>query len=163
MGCRKFSSCWNDFYDVIAERSEPPTHDHKIGICTDGNDQNKGAMLRHYREDCTHYGMVIKDKISQTVVGVHAEKVFGNMPYDEIHINNVDGFCSALRERLKFSVRKSKAFAKKRKTIRDLVGIYQAYHNLIKTVDGATPCMKECITTKMWSWEKLFHTRLSYV
>ena len=120
-------------------------------------------MLRHYREDCINYGLVIKDKIDQSVIGVHTEKVFGNMPFDEIRINNIDGLCSALRERLKFAVRDAKTFAKKRKTIRDLVGIYQAYHNLVKTVDGATPCMKEGITTNVWSWEKLFRTRLSYV
>lgn len=90
-------------------------------------------------------------------------KVFGNLGYDEIYINNVDVFCSALRERLKFAVRKAKTFAKRSTTISELLAIYQAYHNLIDVRSGKTPCMLEGVTGKVWSWEDLFHARLPYV
>jgi hypothetical protein len=85
------------------------------------------------------------------------------MPYNHISIAHVDGLCSALRERMKFSVREAKTFAKKRRTIRELLDIYQAYHNLIDARYGETPCMKEKMTYKKWSWSALLHKRLSYL
>ena len=95
--------------------------------------------------------------------GAHKRKVIGNMPYDEISIAHIDGFCSALRERMKFSVREAKTFAKKRRTITELLAIYQAYHNLIDARYGETPCMRERIVYKIWSWSNLLHKRLSYL
>jgi hypothetical protein len=85
------------------------------------------------------------------------------MSYEEISIANVDGLCSALRERIKCSVRKAKTFAKKRRTIADLLFIYQAYHNLIDARYGKTPCMMEKIVSQVWSWSCLLHKRLSYL
>ena len=52
------------------------------------------------------------------VIGSHKRKVLGNMAYNEISIAHVDGLCSALRERIKCSVRDAKTFAKKKKKIR---------------------------------------------
>ena len=120
-------------------------------------------MLKFFSKDCVNYGQVIKDKKDQKVIGSHVRKVLGNLAYSDIFINNVDGFCSALRERVKFAVRKGKAFAKNRSTIGELLAIYQAYHNLVKVSDGKTPCMLEGITSKVWSWSDLFHQRLPYV
>lgn len=155
-------SC-DKLYKQIAERTQQPSYHAKIGFCTDGNGQNENAILNSFNKDCVNYGQVIKDKIQQKVIGSHVRKVLGSFSYDDIHINNIDGFCSALRERIKCAVREAKTFAKKRRTIGDLLAIYQAYHNLIDAREGKTPCMREGITAKVWSWSELFHARLTYV
>jgi len=85
------------------------------------------------------------------------------MSYDEIGMAHVDGLCKAFRERGKCFVREASTYAKKRKTIWNFLAIYQAYHNLIKTKQGETPCMKEGIVSKVWSWEDLFYVKLPYV
>ena len=152
-----------ELYAQIAKRTQQPTYYGKISFCTDGNDQNLNSMLKVFNNDCVNYGQVIKDKVAQKVIGSHVRKVLGNPAYTGIYINNVDGFCSALRERTKCSVRRAKTFAKKRRTISDLLAIYQAYHNLVDARKGETPCMREGLTSKVWSWSELFHLRLPYV
>jgi hypothetical protein len=82
------------------------------------------------------------------------------MSYDEISIAHIDGLCSALRERMKFSVRKARTFVKKRKTIKELLEIYQTYHNLIDVRHGETPCIKERITNHVWRWGELFNKKV---
>jgi len=148
---------------LIADRTQQPTYYNKIGFCTDGNEQNENAILAFFNKDCVNYGQVIKDKEKQIVFGSHKRKVIGNLSYDKISIAKVDGFCSALRERIKCSVREAKTFAKKRKTIRDLLNIYQAYHNLIDARYGETPCMREGITSFIWSWGKLLNAKIDVV
>jgi len=153
----------DDLYELIAKRTQQPTYKNKIGFCTDGNAQNENALPKSFNKDCVNYGQVIKDKEMQIVFGVHKRKIFGNMPYDKISIAHVDGLCSALRERMKFSVRKAKTFVKKRKTIKDLLAIYQAYHNLIDARDGKTPCMKEGLSDYIWTWGRLLNAKISVV
>ena len=155
-------SC-NELYKLIAERSQQPTYKNKIGICTDANKQNENGILRFFHKDCVDYGQVIKDKILQIVYGIHKRKVFGNMPFDAISIAHVDGFCKALRERVKCFVREASTHPKKRKTIWNLLAIYQVYHNFIKTAHGETPCMGEGITSYVWHWGKLLNEKVSVV
>jgi len=62
---------------------------------------------------------------------------------------------------MKCSVRDAKTFAKKRQTIKNLLGIYQAYHNLIDVRIGKTPCMREGLTSYVWSWGKLLNVKIS--
>lgn len=155
-------SC-DELYEQIANRSRCPSVKNKIGFCTDGNYQNENAILKFFNKDCVNYGQVIKDKIDQKVIGSHVRKVLGSFDYNEIRINIVDGFCSALRERLKFSVRRAKTFAKKRKTISELLAIYQAYHNLIKDDNGKTPCVAEGLTSHIWNWGALLNTKIPVV
>jgi len=108
-----------------------------------------------------NYGQVIKDKEKQFVYGIHKRKILGNMQFNEIAINNIDGFCSKLRARIGCFVRKTRNFAKKRKQISNLLHIIQTNHNLIETKGGETPAMKERLTDKSWSWNDVFNTRLS--
>ena len=150
-------------YELIAKRTQQPTYYNKIGFCTDGNEQNENAIVKFFNKDCVNFGQVIKDKEQQIIFGSHKRKVIGNMHFGSISIAHVDGLCSALRERIKCSVRKAKTFAKKRKTIKELLDIFQAYHNLIDARYGKTPCMKEGLTIKRWSWSGLLHKRLSYL
>ncbi len=151
----------DELYELIAKRTQQPTYYNKIGFCTDGNEQNENAILKFFNKDCVNYGQVIKDKEKQIVIGSHARQVLGCMPYSKISIAHIDGLCSALRERMKFSVREAKTFAKKRKTIAELLAIYQAYHNLINARHGKTPCMREGLVNRKWSWSNLLHRRLS--
>jgi hypothetical protein len=153
----------DELYELIAKRTQQPTYYNKIGFCTDANEQNENALLKFFNKDCVDYGQVIKDKEKQIVIGSHKRRVFGNTSYDKISIAHVDGLCSALRERIKCSVREAKTFAKKRKTIGELLAIYQAYHNLVDARYGKTPCMKEGVVLKSWSWSNLLHKRLSYL
>lgn len=149
-----------ELYEQIARRTQQPTYHSKISFCTDGNDQNLNSILKFFNKDCVNYGQVIKDKVMQKVIGSHVRKVFGNLAYSEIYIKNIDGFCSALRERLKFAVRRAKTFAKKRRTISELLAIYQAYHNLIKVDAEKTPCMLEGLTSYVWHWGKLLNAKV---
>ena len=151
----------NELYKKISDITRQPTYYNKINFCSDGNEQNENALLEFFNKDCVNYGQVIKDKEKQIVFGTHKRKVIGNLSFDEISIAHVDGLCSALRERTKCSVRQAKTFAKKRRTIKDLLAIYQAYHNLIDVRYGKTPCMKEGIVSFVWSWGKLLNAKVS--
>jgi len=109
------------------------------------------------------YGQVIKDKEGNMVVGRHPRWVIGAMPLNEIGIAHVDGLCSALRERVKCFVREAKTFSKKRKTVGEMLSIYQAYHNMIKANKKRTPCMDEGITAYVWTWGRLLNAKISVV
>ena len=108
-----------------------------------------------------NYWQVIKDKEKQIVYGIHKRKILGNMPFNKIAINNVDGFCSKLRARIGCFVRKTRNFAKKRKQIANLLHITQTNHNFIEVKSGETPAMKEGLTDKAWSWNEIFNVKLS--
>ena len=151
----------DDLYDLIAKRSQQPTPKNKIGFCTDGNDQNENAICKKFHKDSVDYGQVIKDKIKQIIIGNHKRKVIGNMPFDKIAINKIDGFCSKLRARAGCFVRKTRNFAKKRKLIVNVLNITQTNNNFIEAKNGKTPAMKEGLTKKIWSWNDVFNMRLS--
>ncbi len=150
-------------YKIIAKRTEKPSYYKKIKFCTDGNEQNLNSIKKYFCKETVWYGQVIKDKQNNRVIGKHSRWVLGAIPLEEISIAHIDGLCSALRERIKCFVREAKTFAKKRKTIKDMLVIYQAYHNLIKAVEKKTPCMKEKITTYIWTWGRLLNAKISVV
>ena len=151
----------DELYDLIEKRTQQPTYYSKINFCTDGNEKNKNSILKFFNKDCVNYGQVIKDKEKQFVYGVHKRKVIGNLSFDEIAINNVDGFCSKLRARVGCFVRKTRNFAKRRKQIINLLHITQTNHNFIESKNGKTPAMKENLTKKIWSWNDVFNLILS--
>ena len=92
---------------------------------------------------------------------MHKRKVIGNLCYDKIKINNVDGLCSKLRARVGCFVRETRNFAKKRKQIVNLLHITQTNHNFIEAKNGVTSGMKEGLTSKSLSWNDIFEIRLS--
>ena len=151
----------DELYELIAERSQQPTYYNKISLCSDGNEQNENAIPKFFNKDCVNYGQVIKDKEEQKVIGSHKRRVLGNMSYDDISIAHVDGLCKALRERVKCFVREASTYPKKRSAVCNFLSIYQAYNNLIKTKKKQTPCMKEGITSYVWSWGKLLNVKIS--
>jgi hypothetical protein len=104
---------------------------------------------------------VIKDKEKQKIIGQHKRKILGNMSFDEIRINKVDGFCSYLRARVGCFVRKTRNFAKVRKQLRDVLHITQTNHNFVEHKNRQTPAMKEGLTRKIWTWNDVFNKRIS--
>jgi len=152
----------DELYSLIAERTQQPTYYNKINFCTDGNEQNENAIPKFFNKDCVNYGQVIKDKEKQIVIGIHKRKIFGNIPFDEIAINNVDGFCSKLRARAGCFVRKTRNFAKRRNQIKNILHIIQTNHNFVEAVKGDTPAMREGLTKSILSWNDVFNKRLSF-
>ena len=148
----------DELYSTIAKRTQQPTYYNKINFCTDGNEN---AIPKFFNKDCVNYGQVIKDKEMQIVFGIHKRKVIGNLSFDEIAINNVDGFCSKLRARVGCFVRKTRNFAKKRRQISNLLHITQTNHNFIEAVRGKTPAMRESLIQRKLSWNDVFDVRLS--
>ena len=151
----------DELYELIAKRTQQPTYYNKINFCTDGNEQNENAIPKFFNKDCVNYGQVIKDKEEQKVIGIHKRKIIGNISFDKIAINNVDGFCSKLRARAGCFVRKTRNFAKKRKQIKNILHITQTNHNFIESAKGTTPAMKEGLTKRILSWNDIFNKRLS--
>lgn len=153
----------DEFYHTIAKRTAQPDYKHRISFCTDGNDQSINAIPKHFHKDSVRYGRVIKDKCGQMVIGAHQEKVFGNMDYSDISINNVDGFCSKLRARAGCFVRKTRNFAKRRKHINNVLHITQTNHNFINDNEKETPAMREGLLKRKLEWHDIFNVRTSFI
>jgi len=151
----------DELYELIAKRTQQPTYYNKITFCTDGNDQNENAILKLFNKDCVNYGQVIKDKDKQKVIGLHKRKVLGNIGFNDIRINNIDGFCSFLRGRVGCFVRKTRNFAKRRRQIVSLLHITQTNYDFIEAENGETPAMKEGLQSKPLTWNDIFNMRLS--
>jgi len=152
----------DELYEIISKRTQQPTYKRKISFCTDGNDQNLSAILKNFHKDSVNYGRVKKIRQKQTVIGLYKEKVFGNMSYEKIRINNVDAFCSKLRARVGCFVRKTRNFAKKRKQIYNVLNIIQVNHNFIEANNKVTPAMKENLIDKKLDWDAILNMRLSF-
>ena len=84
------------------------------------------------------------------------------MPFNEISISQIDGFCSKLRARVGCFVRKTRNFAKKRKQIVCLLHIMQTNHNFVESENGETPAIRESLTDKVWTWNDIFDVRLPF-
>lgn len=110
-----------------------------------------------------NYGIRKKIRKDQKVVGIVSKAIFGYIPKDLIAINQVDGFCSKLRERISCFTRKSRSFAKRKKSLEQRLEIFSIQHNFIEMKKGKTPAMKEGLFHKPLTWETFFHIRLSYL
>lgn len=152
----------NELYETIAKRTQQPSYKNKIRFCTDANCQNENAIAEIFNTDCVEYGQVIKDKEKQMIYGTHKRRVLGVMPYDEISIAHIDGFCSKLRARIGCFVRKTRNFAKKRKHIRNVLHILQTNHNCIEHLNGSTPAIREGLLKRKMSWNKILSARIPF-
>jgi hypothetical protein len=92
---------------------------------------------------------------------MHKRRILGHMPYEDISINIINGFCSKLRARIGCFVRKTRNFAKKRKQIENMLHIIQTNHNFIEAENGETPAMKEKLISKIMTWNDIFNIRIS--
>lgn len=149
-------------YFLVAERTQQPSNKNKITFCSDGNDQNENAIMKFFNKDCIAYGQVIKARDENgKIIGRFTRKVIGNISYDQIAINTIDGFCSYLRARIGCFVRKTRNFAKRRKQISNLLHVTQTNHNFIEAKKGVTPAMLEGLHSKPLTWNHIFNVRLS--
>ncbi len=148
---------------LITKRTQQPTYYDKIGFCTDGNEQNENAILKNFNKDCVNYGQIVKAKDeSGRIVGRYVRKVLGNMPFNEISMPHIDGFCSKLRARVGCFVRKTRNFAKRRNQIINLLHITQTNHNFVESTNGETPAIKEGLVDKVLTWNDIFDMRLAF-
>ena len=156
---------WNEetcdeFYKMLSSRLRFPTRKRKITINTDGNEQNIGGIGKHFHVDSVNYSRRKKIRKNQKIVGVVSEIIFGNQDRTKIKINQIDGFCSKLRERISCFTRKARSFAKRKTGLEDRLEIFSVQHNFMEKKKGETPAMKEGLTDKKWTWESFFKIRL---
>ena len=148
---------------MIAKRTQQPTYKNKIGFCTDGNEQNENAILKKFNKDCINYGQIVKSKDENgRIIGRYTRKVIGNMPFNEISMAHIDGFCSKLRARVGCFVRKTRNFAKRRNQIINLLHITQTNHNFVESENGETPAIREGLADKVMTWNDIFDMRLAF-
>ena len=138
-----------------------PTRKRKLTIFSDGNKQNLTAIQNNFPQGNVNYAIRKKIRQGQKVVGIVSKIVFGNLPRKDISINQIDGFCSKLRERISCFTRKARGFAKKKQCIEQRLEIFSIQHNFIETKKGKTPAMKEGLQSKPLTWNSFFNIRLS--
>jgi len=157
---------WNDetcdeFFGKLASRLRFPTRKRKLTIYTDGNKQNVTAITKHFHTDAVRYGRRKKIKQGQRILGIVSEAVFGNPSLASIGITQIDGFCSKLRERISCFTRKARSFAKRKTGLENRLEIFSVQHNFMEKKKGKTPAIKEELTSKIWNWSTVLHTRLT--
>ena len=150
----------NEFYQLVAKRMRKPNKKHKLKIVSDGNEQNIEAIKNNFDENCVDYSQVIKVRENQIVIALETKNIFGKMPEEKITMHKIDGYCGTLRERIPIYVRETKAFSKKKQNVENRLDIFQAYRNFIWAKKGKTPAMKEGITDKVWTWNKIILWRV---
>lgn len=159
---------WNEetcdeFYKILASRLRFPTRKRKVTIFSDGNEQNIGGIKNHFHVDGVNYARRKKMRKNQKIIGVVNEIVFGNIDRSRIAINNIDGFCSKMRERISCFTRKARSFAKCKMGLENRLEIFSVQHNFMEKKYGQTPAICEKLTTKILNWSKVLHTRLTYL
>jgi len=159
---------WNDctcgeFYKLLASRMRLPTMKRKLTIISDGNEQNTGGIKHAFPQGTIRYGRRKKIRKRQRILGIVSEKVLGNPKIEDIAINQIDGFCSKLRERISCFTRKARSFAKRKTCIENRLEIFSVQHNFMEAKKRKTPAMKEELTAQIWNWGDVLHVRLSYL
>lgn len=157
---------WNEitcleFYNRIASRLRLPTIKRKLTIITDGNEQNITGIKQSFPQGTIRYGRRKKIRRGQKIIGIVSEKIFGNPKWEDIAINQIDGFCSKLRERISCFTRKARGFAKRKTCIENRLEIISVQHNFMEKKRRKTPAMREELTDKVWNWNYFFNIRLS--
>ena len=84
------------------------------------------------------------------------------MPFNEISMAHIDGFCSKLRARVGCFVRKTRNFAKRRNQIINLLHITQTNHNFVESENGETPAIREGLADKVMTWNDIFDMGLAF-
>jgi len=118
------------------------------------------AIKNNFDENCVDHSQVIKVRENQIVIALETKNIFGEMPEEKITMHKIDGYCGTLRERIPIYVRETKAFSKKKQNVENRLDIFQAYRNFIWAKKGKTPAMKEGITDKVWTWNKIILWRV---
>jgi hypothetical protein len=146
---------------MLSQRLRFPTRKRKITIFSDGNKQNITAIKNNFPQGAINYGVRKKIRIDQKIVGVTNIIIIGCVDKDKIAINNIDGFCSKLRERISCFTRKARSFAKRKQCIEERLEIFSIQHNFIEQKKHETPAMKEGIINKPLTWNTFFQKKLT--
>ena len=159
---------WNDetcdaFYEMLSGRLRFPTGKRRVTIFSDGNKQNIEGIRKHFPQGSVNFGMRKKIRAGQKITGVVSKVISGYIPKDLVAINQIDGFCSKLRERISCYTRKARSFAKKKQSIQERLEIFGIQHNFMEARNNLTPAMKEGLESKPLTWNTFFHRRLSYL
>ena len=157
---------WNEetcdeFYKMLSSRLRFPTQKRKVTINTDGNEQNIGGIKKHFHVDAVNYARRKKIRKNQKILGVVNEIVFGYVDRTRIAINNIDGFCSKMRERISCFTRKARSFAKCKTGLENRLEIFSVQHNFMEKKYGQTPAIREKLTTNILNWSEVLHTRIT--
>ncbi|OIO39898.1 hypothetical protein AUJ10_04250 [Candidatus Pacearchaeota archaeon CG1_02_31_27] len=150
---------FNKFEDYVQQ----PSYKNKLRIYSDGNNDYTTILLEYYNKDCLCYGQKIKSKNGQKIVPAIRRKIYGNPNYEDIDTNHNECFNSILRGRISRIVRRSNCHAKEKYALNNALFLFQFYWNFIyKSKKNVTPAILEKQATKVWTWGKLLHAKLSY-
>ena len=127
--------------------------DGRVEFYSDGNDDYTHVLPTYFEE--LDYGQLVKKRLKGRVVDKEKRNIHGSPSMERLETTSIEGFNSILRERLGRLVRKTKCYAKKLITLNNAMEIFQFYWNMIKTLKGSTPAMKEQIAVKPWTWNDL--------
>ena len=159
---KPFVGKWNEescleFWKEISKRFVPATAKYRFNACTDGNKQNLSALQTAFVQGAVNYAKVKKIRRGEIVIGVVRKNVLGHVPYEEISISHIDGYCARLRERVSRYCRRSKTHSKKKTPFYYHLLIFEIYNDFIDIYkDKKTPCMIEGITSRKWDWNDVF-------
>ena len=140
-----------------------PTRKRKLTIFSDGNKQNRTAIIKHFPKEAINYAVRKKVRFYGKIVGAISKVIFGNVSRDDISITQIDGMCSKIRERISCFTRKARTFAKKKLCIEQRLEIFSIQHNFIEAKKGKTPAMLEGLQSKPLTWNDFFKIRLAYL
>jgi hypothetical protein len=146
---------------LLAKRLRFPSRKRRLTIFSDGNKQNLVGIKNNFPQGCVNYAVRKKIKIDKKVVGIISKVIFGNVPKELIAINQIDGFCSKLRERFSCFTRRARSFAKRKMCIEQRLEIFSIQHNFMEAKKGRTPAMLEGLQSKPLTWSSFFNIRLS--
>lgn len=151
-------------FEKISARIQPPTHDDRLEIFSDGNDDYTFVLQDFFRKDCIDYGQLIKVRENGRVVDKIRRIVFGNPKTTDIETTDVENFNGIIRERIGRFVRKTKCYGKKFSRVENALSVFQFYWNFMKPIrEKLTPAILEHQATKIWTWGNFLNKKLSYV
>jgi hypothetical protein len=144
---------FNKFEDYVQQ----PSYKHKLKIYSDGNNDYTTVLPEYYNKDCLCYGQKIKSLDIK-------RKVFGYPNIENIGTNTVECFNAILRNRLSRLVRKTQSHAKTKYGLNSALFLFQFYWNFMHELEKkVTPAILENQASKVWTWGKFLHTKLTFV
>jgi hypothetical protein len=144
---------FNKFEDYVQQ----PDYKHKLEVYSDGNNDYVSVLPEYYNKDCLCYGQKVKS------LGVK-RKLFGNPSLNDVDTNTNECFNTILRNHLSRLVRKTQCHAKAKHELNSTLFLFQFYWNFMHELEKkVTPAILEGQATKVWTWGKFLHAKLTFV
>ncbi len=161
LGKRTHETCrilFNQFENCI----QKPTEINKLIIYSDGNYGYEIVLPEYFNKNTLDYGQIVKIKEKGIVVEKQKRIIFGCPKIEDIETVNVECMNTILRNRLSRIVRKTQCHAKNKYKLQDSVEFFKFYWNFMKPLhENKSPAMAEGIESKLWTWGRFLHTKLS--